>query len=193
MTISLNPSTYGSFTMAQPITFNSAQQSTPIGLAIGHTQTPEEQQISHLSGMLINQEAKTEKAEKLLKSIQKEKEKTEESIRTIRAFIKKKEDYRKQSDFSCLAKARGFSTLDSVSKPGVYLLAKEGSIVYVGQSKNPYARVHQHKSKDFSHVRILHCREDRRTYWESVLIKKINPQYNKTLKKFRPGVPLTRA
>ena len=148
------------------------------GVSVQAFISEEERQLNKLGGMLVNQEARVEKAEKLLKSIQKERDATVESIR-------KKEVQRDEVNKAILRKGRGFHYRDDVSQPGVYLLAMEDRIVYVGQSKNPHARIPQHKDKEFTHVRILRCPERRLTYWESVLIRKINPVYNKTLKKYR--------
>jgi predicted GIY-YIG superfamily endonuclease len=155
------------------------------GVSVQAFISEEQRQLNELSGMLLNQEARVEKAEKLLKSIQKERDATVESIRKIKEIVHKKEIQRDEVNKAILRKGRGFHYRDDVSQPGVYLLAIEDRIVYVGQSKNPHARIPQHKDKEFTHVRILRCPERRLTYWESVLIRKINPVYNKTLKKYR--------
>ena len=155
------------------------------GVSVQAFISEEQRQLNELGGMLINQEARVEKAEKLLKSIQKERDATVESIRKIKEIVNKKEIQRDEVNKAILRKGRGFHYRDDLSQPGVYLLAMEDRIVYVGQSKNPHARIPQHRDKEFTHVRILRCPERRLTYWESVLIKKINPVYNKTLKKYR--------
>lgn len=155
------------------------------GVSVQAFISEEQRQLNELGGMLINQEARVEKAEKLLKSIQKERDATVESIRKIKEIVNKKEIQRDEVNKAILRKGRGFHYRDDLSQPGVYLLAMEDRIVYVGQSKNPHARIPQHRDKEFTHFRILRCPERRLTYWESVLIKKINPVYNKTLKKYR--------
>ena len=155
------------------------------GVSVQAFISEEERQLNKLGGMLINQEARVEKAEKLLKSIQTERDATVESIRKIKEIVNKKEIQRDEVNKAILRKGRGFHYRDDLSQPGVYLLAMEDRIVYVGQSKNPHARIPQHRDKEFTHFRILRCPERRLTYWESVLIKKINPVYNKTLKKYR--------
>ena len=155
------------------------------GVSVQAFISEEQRQLNELGGMLINQEARVEKAEKLLKSIQKERDATVESIRKIKEIVHKKEIQRDEVNKATHRKGRGFHYRDDVSQPGVYLLAMEDRIVYVGQSKNPHARIPQHRDKEFTHVRILRCPERRLTYWESVLIRKINPVYNKTLKKYR--------
>ena len=155
------------------------------GVSVQAFISEEERQLNKLGGMLINQEARVEKAEKLLKSIEKERDATVESIRKIKEIVHKKQIQRDEANKVTLRNCRGFHYRDDVSQPGVYLLAMEDRIVYVGQSKNPHARIPQHRDKEFTHVRILRCPERRLTYWESVLIRKINPVYNKTLKKYR--------
>ncbi len=155
------------------------------GVSVQAFISEEEKQLNKLGGMLVNQEARLEKAEKLLKSIEKERDATVESIRKIKEIVHKKQIQRDEVNKVTLRNCRGFHYRDDVSQPGVYLLAMEDRIVYVGQSKNPHARIPQHKDKEFTHVRILRCPERRLTYWESVLIKRINPVYNKTLKKYR--------
>ena len=61
---------------------------------------------------------------------------------------------------------------------GVYLLFCDKEIVYIGESKNPNARIGCHiKDKVFDGYRILPT--NRRKYWEKILIKKYTPKYNK--------------
>ena len=62
----------------------------------------------------------------------------------------------------------------------VYLLLREGKVVYVGQSKNIYSRIQSHRrTKDFTHFRILRCHPARLNYWEGKLIFDYKPEYNK--------------
>jgi len=66
-----------------------------------------------------------------------------------------------------------------LARPSIYLLFRDDVVVYVGQSKNPYARMAQHlKDKRFTHIRIMSCRQLRLRYWEEKLIKAYKPQYN---------------
>ena len=66
-----------------------------------------------------------------------------------------------------------------LARPSIYLLFRDDEVVYVGQSKNPYARMAQHlKDKRFTHVRIMSCRKLRLRHWEEKLIKAYKPQYN---------------
>ena len=71
----------------------------------------------------------------------------------------------------------------------VYLLLREGKVVYVGQSKNIYSRIQSHRStKDFTHFRILRCHPVRLNYWEGKLIFDYKPEYNKRGVESREGV-----
>lgn len=170
---------------AQQVSLDKGFATATGGVSVQAFISEEEKQLNKLGGMLVNQEARVEKAEKLLESIQKERDATVESIRKIKEIVHKKQIQRDEVNKVTLRNCRGFHYRDDVSQPGVYLLAMEDRIVYVGQSKNPHARIPQHRDKEFTHVRILRCPERRLTYWESVLIRKINPVYNKTLKKYR--------
>ena len=70
---------------------------------------------------------------------------------------------------------------------GIYLLYRKKRIVYIGQSCDIRSRINSHKGKAsrkrFDEVRIIKCRKDRRLYWESYLIRKYQPEYNRTYKK----------
>ena len=60
---------------------------------------------------------------------------------------------------------------------GVYLLFYDKEIVYIGESKNPNARIGSHvKDKVFDGYRILPT--NRRKYWEKILIARHQPKYN---------------
>ena len=78
------------------------------------------------------------------------------------------------------SRRKGFVPMLAIVSPTVYLLSYEGEVVYVGQSKTPYQRIHQHKDKKFDHVRFLPCKLRRMSYWEKVLIKRYKPHYNRT-------------
>ena len=63
---------------------------------------------------------------------------------------------------------------------GVYLLFCDKEIIYIGESKNPNARIGCHvKDKVFDGYRILPT--NRRKYWEKILIKRYKPKYNRQL------------
>ena len=71
----------------------------------------------------------------------------------------------------------------------VYLLLRRGKVVYVGQSKNIYSRIQNHRrAKDFTHFRILRCHPARLNYWEGKLIFDYKPEYNKRGVESREGV-----
>ena len=99
--------------------------------------------------------------------------------RVIQLKQRLKQDHREMR----AARKRGFLPLAELSQPAVYLLMSDGVIVYVGQSKTPYARVYQHRDKHFNFVRFLFCGKDRLTYWEKILIKRYRPKYNGQHKK----------
>ena len=62
----------------------------------------------------------------------------------------------------------------------VYLLYRGKRIVYIGQSRNFYSRIQNHKkTKDFTHFRCLRCHPRRLDYWEGKLIFEYKPEYNK--------------
>lgn len=68
-----------------------------------------------------------------------------------------------------------------LARPSVYVLYKDETVVYVGQSRNPYQRMGQHlRDKLFTHIRIMPCRKSRMSYWEEKLIKAYEPTYNVT-------------
>ena len=77
--------------------------------------------------------------------------------------------------------------ISDLALSGVYLLYRKKRIVYIGQSCDIRSRVNSHKGnaskKRFDEVRILKCRKNRRLYWESYLIRKYQPEYNKTYRK----------
>lgn len=61
--------------------------------------------------------------------------------------------------------------------PGVYLLVREGRVVYVGQSKNPLSRIGQH-SRSFAFDRVLFISEpndSERTAIEAALVRRLDP------------------
>ena len=78
------------------------------------------------------------------------------------------------------SRRKGFVPMLAIASPTVYVLSDGKDIVYVGQSKTPYQRIHQHKDKKFDQVRFLPCKLERMSYWEKVLIKRYKPRYNRT-------------
>lgn len=62
----------------------------------------------------------------------------------------------------------------------VYVLFDGNNVVYVGQSVNPMSRIGTHnRDKTFTHYRIMACLKRRMNYWESLLISRYKPRYNK--------------
>jgi hypothetical protein len=68
--------------------------------------------------------------------------------------------------------------IPSMHPPGVYFLCQENQVVYVGQSKNPSARIAQHLvDKQFNRVFMIPTNNLDEV--ESAYIKKFKPKYNK--------------
>jgi len=61
---------------------------------------------------------------------------------------------------------------------GVYLLYRSGSLIYIGQSMNVYARVTQHRDKAFDKVMFIPCKREVLDVVESVLITTLRPELN---------------
>jgi hypothetical protein len=64
---------------------------------------------------------------------------------------------------------------------GVYFLLAQGSIVYVGQSKNVLGRIAAHRSereKCFDRVFVIECRPAELDHLEALYIEKFAPVYN---------------
>ena len=94
------------------------------------------------------------------------------------AHIEKKPKHKHKYKGGC--KVRKDFYIDQIIRDCVYILYNEDVIVYVGQTINIYNRLISHKrDKVFDRVRYLHCREDRKLYWEKVLIDRYQPIYNK--------------
>ena len=97
---------------------------------------------------------------------------------TTSAVVSKKNKHKHKYKGGC--KVRKDFYIDQIIRDCVYILYNEDLIVYVGQSKNIYNRLTSHiRDKEFNRVRYLHCREDRKLYWEKVLIDRYQPMYNK--------------
>lgn len=73
------------------------------------------------------------------------------------------------------------NTLDDFS--GVYFLINHDEIVYVGESRNVYARLDNHvlsEDKKFDRFYVIHCPGTFRKRLESLYIQRFTPIYNKT-------------
>jgi len=79
------------------------------------------------------------------------------------------------------------SSVEAQPIPGVYfLLRRDGDISYVGQSGNVLSRMAGHQDKDFSSVRMIHIKDEKkRLEVEAQLIKILAPPFNKTGLGFR--------
>lgn len=65
---------------------------------------------------------------------------------------------------------------------GLYLLFKNDKVVYVGQSKNIFARLVAHQSeKDFNGYYIYECSIEKAKALEIYFIINFNPEYNSTM------------
>ena len=68
----------------------------------------------------------------------------------------------------------------NIKDGSIYFLFDEDTLVYVGLSVNPCSRIGTHtRDKTFTHYRIMSCRKERMFYWESILITRYKPKYNK--------------
>jgi|GEM_PF-6135459 len=62
---------------------------------------------------------------------------------------------------------------------GVYFLIKGDMVVYVGQSKNVYARIRRHlDSKAFDKINVIACEESELNRLERMYIRKFSPILN---------------
>jgi hypothetical protein len=98
----------------------------------------------------------------------------------------------------------GFIDVSVVLRCGIYALAREGTIVYIGQGKKPVTRIEAHRSmwgrrqaapawlKDmvkgmlFDAVYVLPCRVEDLDRVERALIEMYRPTYNIKLKPPQP-------
>lgn len=62
---------------------------------------------------------------------------------------------------------------------GIYLLIKDGGVVYVGQSINIERRIKQHTDKEFDSYEAIKCDGDLLDSAEAFYITLHNPKYNK--------------
>lgn len=68
---------------------------------------------------------------------------------------------------------------------GVYFLYDKGELVYVGQSKNILARIHQHKDKVFDTFNYLEIEDEKKRNDKEIdLIMQHTPKYNKSIPTF---------
>lgn len=84
--------------------------------------------------------------------------------------------------------------ISAVLKQGVYLLSREGTVVYVGQSKCMLVRIYTHRALSnkrapawmqtrgvrFDKAEVIPCHPDRINELERGLIEFYQPVYNKT-------------
>lgn len=100
----------------------------------------------------------------------------------------------------------GFIEVTPILRPGVYALVRNGSVVYVGQSKKMIARVEAHRSNWgrkrvpawmpvslrgvlFDQVFVMPCRVEDLDHIERQMIEFYKPKYNIAIKSPTP-VPL---
>lgn len=97
----------------------------------------------------------------------------------------------------------GFIEVSPVLRAGVYALAKDGVVVYVGQSKRMLSRIETHRSQWgrksspawlagiargilFDQIFILPCNPDRLDAVEAEMINRYKPRYNIRVKTPHP-------
>ena len=139
----------------------------------------DEMRLREMEESLRKQRLRTALAHKLLESHNEELASMRAAIDVQKLLIKKKDEQAQMWDEHHKKNRNGFIDSKEVGLSGVYILAFRERIVYVGQSQNVHARIPQHKNKQFTHFRILPCGKRRRLYWEAVLIKRYNPDYNR--------------
>lgn len=72
--------------------------------------------------------------------------------------------------------------IEDIACSCVYLLKKNGNVVYVGKTKNGFKRIMSHyKKKDFDTVEIREVENDRLNEVEANLILDFKPKYNMTM------------
>jgi hypothetical protein len=105
----------------------------------------------------------------------------------------------------------GFVDTSVLLKPGVYALVRDGTIVYIGQSRKPLQRIEAHRSMWgrkqkapawltdmvkgmlFDAVHVLPCRIEDLDRVERALIEMYRPVYNVKLKPPTPVVDIPSA
>lgn len=79
---------------------------------------------------------------------------------------------------------KNFRKLEKVSDIFVYLLIKNGEVIYVGQTQNGIISPYKHKyNKDFDDIYLIECKENELDYLQDKYIKKYCPIYNRDLNK----------
>lgn len=75
----------------------------------------------------------------------------------------------------------GFTSLDVPRLVGVYLLVRDGEIVYVGQSNDVVGRIIEHRKsgKQFTDTMFLALPEELLCSYEGALIRALRPRLNK--------------
>jgi len=80
---------------------------------------------------------------------------------------------------SVLLKDHGIELTDAMqATSGVYLLYKDGVLIYIGQSVNVYSRVPQHRDKAYDRVMFIPCRVEVLDEVETALIVALHPKLN---------------
>ena len=166
--------------IAEPSSFSSGFVSSGgISFGLADPVSEEERRLWQLEATLENQRDMQTKAERLLQSLKEEVEASESSVEMMKILVKQKKRQQQQSDDRSKQFENGFIPRDQIGISGVYVLSNDREIVYVGQSKNVYARIPQH-AKKYTHYRVLPCSSRRRLYWEKVLISRYRPKLNRT-------------
>lgn len=147
-------------------------------------ETRQELEIRDLKDQIEDLEKKMGDQLAVVKAIQKERaNEIKEAMHDYTVRKLKQEFEQKQYELRAMinnSRRKGFVPMLAIASPTVYVLSDGKDIVYVGQSKTPYQRIHQHKDKKFDQVRFLACKLERMSYWEKVLIKRYKPRYNRT-------------
>jgi hypothetical protein len=71
---------------------------------------------------------------------------------------------------------------DMDKSSGVYFLIREGRIIYVGQSRNVYARIGAHRDKSFDRITIFLCDLKDLLMIEAAYIKALQPELNRKIR-----------
>lgn len=64
---------------------------------------------------------------------------------------------------------------------GVYLLIKDHTVVYVGQTSRLQDRLYQHKDKDYDRYHFFRCHPLLLNEFEEGLIERFMPKYNRSV------------
>jgi len=110
---------------------------------------------------------------------------------------------------NCAVELQGFIEVSPILRSGVYALAKDGVVVYVGQIKRMLSRIEVHRSQWgrksapawlagmargilFDQIFISPCHPDRLAAHEAEMINRYKPRYNVKIKTPQPvATPFT--